>query len=134
MVGDWRIEAFLGKGLSAEVYRVVGVSTGREGALKLLTDSSRGLGERFRAEADMLRGLSLRPLPLYLGGGELDGAPYYVMEHLQPLPAEMPRAEVPAFMAAVARSVHDLHDAGYIHHDLKPGNIMLKAMKAVHNE
>lgn len=126
VVGDWRIEAFLGKGLSAEVYRVVGVSTGREGALKLLTDSSRGLGERFRAEADMLRGLPLRPLPRYLGGGEWGGAPYYVMEHLHPLPAEMPRAAVPAFMVAVARAVHVLHDAGYIHRDLKPGNIMLR--------
>lgn len=126
VVDDWRVEAFLGKGLSAEVYRVVGVSSGREGALKLLTDSSRGLGERFRAEADMLRRLPLRPLPRYLGGGELDGTPYYVMEHLHPLPAEMPRAEVSAFMVAVARSVHDLHDAGYIHRDLKPGNIMLR--------
>lgn len=126
IIDDWKVEAFLGKGLSAEVYRVVGVSTGREGALKLLTDSSRGLGERFRAEADMLRGLPLRPLPRYLGGGKWGGAPYYVMEHLQPLSSEMPRAAVPAFMVAVARAVHVLHDAGYIHRDLKPGNIMLR--------
>ncbi len=126
IIDDWKVEAFLGKGLSAEVYRVVGVSAGREGALKLLTDSSRGLGERFRAEADMLRGLPLRPLPRYLGGGKWGGAPYYVMEHLQPLSSEMPRAAVPAFMVAVARAVHVLHDAGYIHRDLKPGNIMLR--------
>ena len=126
IIDDWKVEAFLGKGLSAEVYRVVGVSTGREGALKLLTDSSRGLGERFRAEADMLRRLPLRPLPRYLGGGKWGGAPYYVMEHLQPLSSEMPRAAVPAFMVAVARAVHVLHDAGYIHRDLKPGNIMLR--------
>lgn len=126
VVDDWRVEAFLGKGLSAEVYRVVGVSSGREGALKLLIDSSRGLGERFRAEADMLRRLPLLSLPRYLGGGKWGDAPYYVMEHLQPLPAEIPRAAVPAFMVAVARAVHALHDAGYIHRDLKPGNIMLR--------
>lgn len=40
--------------------------------------------------ADGLRFLSLTVLPRFMGAGTHEGAPYYVMEHLQPLPE--PRA------------------------------------------
>ena len=55
IVGEWRVEAYLGRGLSAEVYRVVNARFGHSGALKLLVDGSRGLRERFATEADALR-------------------------------------------------------------------------------
>ena len=126
-LGEWRVVAFLGRGLSAEVYRVVNLRFGQEGALKLLIDGSRGLKERFLAEADALRFLSLRALPRFMGSGELDGMPFYVMEYLQPLPDPMPRREVASFMNKVAKSVQLLHDSGYIHRDLKPGNILRRA-------
>lgn len=124
VVGEWRVGVFLGAGLSAEVYRVQNVRFGHEGALKLLVDASRGLKERFLAEEDAIRYLSLPALPQFLGSGTVNGSPYYVMEYLQPLPDPMPRAEVPRFMNKVAKAVHMLHDAGYVHRDLKPGNIL----------
>jgi hypothetical protein len=55
IVDEWRVEAYLGRGLSAEVYRVTNVRFGHDGALKLLVDGSRGLAARFATEADALR-------------------------------------------------------------------------------
>ena len=69
IVDEWRVEAYLGRGLSAEVYRVTNVRFGHDGALKLLVDGSRGLAARFATEADALRFLSLRALPRFMGGG-----------------------------------------------------------------
>ena len=127
VVGEWRVEVFLGAGLSAEVYRVRNARFAYEGALKLLVNSSGNLAARFAAEADAIRFLSLPILPRFFGSGTFDGMPYYVMEHLLPIPDPMPPGDVPRFMNKVAKAVQTLHDVGYVHRDLKPSNILLRA-------
>ena len=124
VIDGWRVEAYLGAGRSSEVYRVVSTRFGGEGALKLLADESHGLKARFLREMDVIRSLSCPSLPRFFGSGELDGRPYYVMEYLQPLFLPLDRTEVVPFADALARSVGDLHAAGYVHRDLKPANIL----------
>ena len=126
VVDEWRVEAYLGCGLSAEVYRVTNVRFGQEGALKLLVDGSRGLRERFLTESDAIRFLRIWALPSFMGSGTFEGNPYYVIEYLQPLPDPMPRADVPRFANRLAKAVHALHAAGYVHRDLNPRNILVR--------
>ena len=126
-VGEWRIEAYIGSGLSAEVYRVVNVRMKCEGALKLLTDESCGLKRRFVDEADAMRYLALPSLPRFLGSGEHEGVPYYVMEYLHPVDERISNESFSRLMIKIADAVQSLHDAGYIHRDLKPGNIMRRS-------
>lgn len=124
VINGWRVEAYLGAGRSAEVYRVVSTRFGGEGALKLLADESHGLKARFLRERDVLQALSSPSLPRFFGSGELDGRPYYVMEYLQPLFLPLDRSEVVPFVCALASTVGDLHATGYVHRDLKPANIL----------
>ncbi len=124
VVSNWRIEAFLGAGRSAEVYRVTHVRMGGEGALKLLVDASYGLGARFELEMEVLRTLAIPSLPRFFAAGTCEGRPYYVMEYLQPLILPLPHGSVVPFMLSLAESVGALHAAGYIHRDLKPANIL----------
>lgn len=125
-VGGWRVEAFLGSGRSAEVYRVVSTGFGGEGALKLLVDESHGLADRFRREMEVLRSVSVSSLPRFFASGELAGRPWYVMEYLQPLFLPLNRGEVAQFMRSLAGAVGELHAAGLVHCDLKPGNVLLR--------
>ena len=125
-VGEWHVEAYLGAGLSSEVYRVRHLNLSYEGALKLLVNDRKNLRTRFMAEINAMRFLSLSALPRFFGDGTYGGRPYYVMEYLLPLPDPMPRGDVPGFMNKVAKAVQILHEAGFVHRDLKPGNIMLR--------
>jgi len=126
VVGEWRVAAFVGAGRSAEVYRVVNTRLGGEAALKILSDASSGLRERFGLEMDAVRTLAVSSLPRFFGSGTRNGMPYYVMEYLQPLVLPLPGGEVVPFMTSLAAAVAELHAAGFVHRDLKPANVLLR--------
>ena len=127
ILSGWRIVAFLGRGGSAEVYRVVHLSLPLQGALKILMRSEPAHVERFKRETVLLSDLRHMAFPRFLGSGETEGRPYVVMELLEPM--ELPRKDkaVAKFLVSVAEGVKALHSRGIIHRDLKPQNIMRRA-------
>ena len=130
---DWRITAFLGRGGSGEVYRVVNSQNAAVAALKVFIrklggndDSDDVARKRFEKEMRFLSDVKYASFPRFIAQGEKDGRPWYVMELLED--RDLPSDDVGTadFIAKISKGVHLLHSMGYAHRDIKPGNIMYR--------
>ena len=88
----------------------------------------------FEVEQMIMPLLSGPHVPRFIAAGGFEAQPFIVMESVEgpslrpkldqsPLPAE----EVAAIGVAIAEALHDLHQQGVIHLDVKPGNILFRA-------
>lgn len=131
MFGDWRVTAFLGRGGSGEVYRVVHAALGTAAALKVcVRDEARNdardaaVCARFSQEAKLLAENTHPAFPRFLGFGERDSRPWYVMELLEHRPLPTVEKDIVRYLIAVASGVRHLHSLGLVHRDIKPSNIL----------
>ena len=131
LFGDWRVTAFLGRGGSGEVYRVVHATLGTAAALKVCVRSAdrdaardEAVCARFRHEAELLAKNKHPAFPRFFGFGEREERPWYVMELLEHRPLPSTERKIAHFLLAVASGVRHLHAQGIIHRDIKPGNIL----------
>ena len=131
MFGDWRVTAFLGRGGSGEVYRVVHAALGTAAALKVcVRDEARNdacdaaVRDRFRQEAKLLAKNTHPAFPRFLGFGERDSRPWYVMELLEYKPLPTVEKDIVSYLIAIASGVRHLHSLGLVHRDIKPSNIL----------
>ena len=134
--GRFLIEAQLGEGGMAVVYRAQNTLVHRVVALKVMNrEMARDpkMKERFRREAKNTAALAHPNIVEIQDYGEAeDGSPYLVMELLDGQPLDkiiakgpMPAAQVATLGAHIARGLARAHDFQVVHRDLKPENVFV---------
>ena len=133
--GPYDIEGEIARGGVGAVFRARERENGRLVALKVLLDgeeAGESERERFRHECETAKALSLPGMVQVYSVGELDQKPYMAMELVEgrSLDKVIPEKSLSVndclvLMKSVADTIGALHEAGYVHRDLKPGNILI---------
>lgn len=141
-LGNYEVQALLGAGGMASVYRGFDRNLRRPVAIKVLADQGGqpDFAQRFRQEARVIAGLRHPNIVQVYDFGEQDGLSYMVQEllpgptlqqYLRDLAArgEHPAREVVlSIVAQLAAALDAAHAAGIIHRDVKPANILIRGM------
>ncbi len=136
-LGSYDVLAPLGAGGMGEVYRARDTRLGREVAIKALPAEFASDPERlarFEREARLLASLSHPNIAGIHGLEVVDGARYLVLEFVEgdTLAARLAHGPLPVdecidVCRQIAAGVEAAHEAGVVHRDLKPGNVMLRS-------
>ncbi|MDR6863260.1 serine/threonine-protein kinase [Phycicoccus sp. 3266] len=121
-----------------EVWRAHDATLDRDVAVKVLRpdgSDDAAFVERFHAEARHSGGLSHPNIGTVHDFGDDSGTAYLVMELLEGEPlsaiirerAPLPQEEVRDILVQTARALQAAHEAGVVHRDVKPANIVVNA-------
>ena len=134
-IGGYLVESLLGVGGMGRVYSAT-AADGTRVALKMVKQQF-ALDEQFRRrfarEARVARSVSNPHVVAVLDTGEHDGVPYLAEQFIEGVTLESKLKQdgcldVPSVVricAGVAEGLRALWDAGMVHRDIKPGNILL---------
>jgi eukaryotic-like serine/threonine-protein kinase len=133
IVGEYRIQDFLGAGGMGEVYRAVHSKIGRVVAIKVLTHHDESFGERFLNEARIQASLQHPNVATLYEFLEAHGLPCIVMEYVDGVTLSeriqerhaLPAAEALPVIDSVAEAVSYIHKSGVVHRDIKSNNVKI---------
>jgi serine/threonine-protein kinase len=134
-IGNYVIETLVGVGGMGRVYSAI-AADGRRVALKLVKEdlaTDETFRRRFRREARIAQTVRNPHVVPVLETGEHDGVPYLAAEFIDGVALDHKlrlerRLDVPTTVricAQVADGLQALWEAGMVHRDVKPGNILL---------
>jgi serine/threonine-protein kinase len=133
-IGKYEIESRIGHGGMGDVYRAFDPTLRRRVAIKVLKlqGDTENLN-RFRLEATSAGNLNHPNIVTIHDYGDFEGEPFIVMEYLEGLDLQrtidsgkkFDLVEITDIMSQVADALECAHQAGVIHRDVKPANIML---------
>jgi serine/threonine-protein kinase len=134
--GRYQLSSRIAIGGMGEVWQATDLVIGRTVAIKILKDEylgDPGFLERFRAEARHAALVNHEGIANVFDYGEEDGSAYLVMELV---PGEalstvlerervLPTDKVLDIVAQTASALQAAHNAGLVHRDIKPGNLLI---------
>jgi ABC-type amino acid transport substrate-binding protein/predicted Ser/Thr protein kinase len=142
--GHYQLQKLIGRGGMGEVYRAYDTKTDRVVAVKVLPPhmaADTTFQQRFRRESQAAAGLNDPHVVPIHRFGEIDGRLYLDMRliegrNLGTILEDTDKALDPAFAVTVveqvATALDAAHEAGLIHRDVKPSNILITAREFVY--
>jgi WD40 repeat protein len=136
-IGGYRLRRRLGAGGMGIVYEAEQANTGRFVALKLVRPElleSATARARFHREVELAASLAHPNICTVYEAGNVDGQPFLAMQLVlgeslakriaagPPLPV----ATVIVIVEKLALALHAAHEAGLVHRDMKPANVILR--------
>ncbi|GAF89912.1 unnamed protein product, partial [marine sediment metagenome] len=136
--GRYRVDAFIGRGGMAEVYRVWDTKRAVPLAMKLLREDlaqDRVFLRRFKREAQTLANLQHPNIVRFYGLEQEGRLAFMLMDFVEgsslrgeifDLDGElMSDGRIREIIRSVCSALHYAHEMGVVHCDLKPGNVMV---------
>ncbi len=133
----YRLDALIGRGGMATVYRGVDLTLGRPVAVKVFAEAAEGIddAERRRSETALLASVSHRALVRLYDACQdpTTGREFLVMELVEGRDLRealrlgpIGPADAAGLLADLGEGLHVIHERGMIHRDVKPANVLLE--------
>lgn len=131
-LGDYKLEAIIGEGGMATVYKGYQISLNRPVAVKVLYHQEGSSLARFKREAKVIASLRHRNILIIYQYDDYEGMPYIAMEYIAGGTLEdrlkgepMDWKRVINLIVPIAEALHYAHSHGVVHRDVKPSNILM---------